>query len=97
MSLLNLSVKHGQTWEAARVNFEKGIAEASSTFALWVQRVEWSPDRTRAKLFGPGFVVEMWVDAQEVHAQGDLPVFAQIFEAPLRAFLQRTFPKQLPR
>ena len=97
MSLMNLSMKHGQTRDVARVNFEKGITEASTKFGMMIQRVEWSPDRTRAKLFGRGFVVEMWVDDQEVHATGDLPFFAKLFEAPLKAILQRTFPKQLPR
>jgi hypothetical protein len=97
MPLLNMSVKHGQTWEIARANFERGITEASTKFAIWIQRVEWSADRTSAKLFGPGFVVEIWVDAQEVHATGDLPLIAKLFEAPLKAFLQQTFHKQIPR
>ena len=97
MALLNLSVKHGQTWEVARANFEKGINEANTKFGMWIQRVEWSPDRTSARLFGLGFEIKMWVDAQEVHAEGDLPTFAKLFEAPLKAFLQQTFQKQLPR
>src|SRR3954451_13134341 len=97
MSLLNLSVKHGQTWEVARVNFEKGIEDAARTFGSWLQRVEWAPDRTKAKLFGPGIEVEMWVDAQEVHAKGDIPVFARLVEAPLKKFLHQTFQKQIPR
>ena len=97
MPLLNLSVKHGQTCDDARANFEKGIAEAGRAFAPWIQRVEWSPDRTSAQLFGMGFVIALWVDAQDVHATGDIPLFARLFEAPLKAFLERTFAKQLPR
>ena len=96
MSLLNLSVKHGQTWEVARVHFEEGITEANAKFGMWIRRVEWSPDRTFAKLFGPGFEVEMWVDVQEVHAKGDFSTFAKLFEVLLKAFLQQTFRKQLP-
>ncbi len=95
MPLLNLSVKHGQTWEVARANFEKGITEARTKFAIWIHRVDWSADRTSAKLSGMGFVVEMWVDAQEVHATGDLPAFARLLEAPLKAFLRQTFQKRL--
>jgi hypothetical protein len=64
---------------------------------MWIQRVEWSPDRTAVKLVATGFFVEMWVDAEEVHARGDLPFFAKLFEAPLKAFLQQTFQKALPR
>ncbi len=97
MALLNLSVKHGQTWDVARVNFEKGIRDASQAFGAWIQRVEWSPDRTAAKLHAPGFFVELWVDAESVHARGDLPLVAKLFEAPLKAFLQQTFQKSLPR
>lgn len=96
MSLLNLSVKHGQTWEVARVHFEKGITEANAKFGMWIRRVEWSADRTSAKLFGPGFEVEMWVDAQAVHAQDDFSTFAKLFEVQLKAFLQQKFLKQLP-
>jgi hypothetical protein len=96
MPLLKMSVKHGQTWDIARANFERGITEASTKFAIWIHRVEWSDDRTSAKLFGPGFVVEIRVDPQDVHATGDLPLFANLFEAPLKAFLQQTFHKQIP-
>jgi hypothetical protein len=96
MALLNLSVKHGQTWDVAQVNFVKGIEAAREQFGLWIQRVEWSAGRTSAQLFGPGFVVEMSVDLHEVHARGDLPAIAKLFEAPLKNFLERTFSKSLP-
>jgi hypothetical protein len=39
----------------------------------------------------------MSVDAQEVHARGNLPAFARLFEAPLKAFLQKTFACPPPR
>jgi hypothetical protein len=96
MPLLSFSVKHGQTRDLARANFERGIGEASATFAMGIKSVEWSPDRTSAKLIGPGFEVTMWVDAEHVHATGDIPVFAKLFEAPLKSFLEQTFHKPLP-
>src|SRR4051812_42154571 len=96
MSLLNLSVKHGQEWDVARVNFEKGIEAARTQFGMWIHRVEWSADRTSAKLFGPGFWVDMSVDPQEVHARGDIPIFARFIEGPLKSFLHQTFSKPLP-
>src|SRR4051794_27120554 len=96
MSLVNLSVKHGLSLEVARANFEKGIEAARSQFGMWIRQVDWSADRTAAKLSGPGFTVAMSVDAQEVHAEGNLPAFAHFLEAPLKAFLQKTFAKPLP-
>jgi hypothetical protein len=91
MSPLNLSVKHGQTWDVARSNFVRGIEAARTRFGMWIKRVDWSADRTSAQLSGPGFTVEMSVDAQEVHARGDLPIFARLLEGPIKAFLQKTF------
>jgi hypothetical protein len=96
MSLLNLSVKHGQTLDVARANFEKGIESARAQFGMWIQQVEWSPDRTSARLSGPSFTLDMSVDAEHVYARGDLPFFARFIEAPLKAFLQKTFAKPLP-
>ena len=96
MALINMSVKHGQTWDIARANFVKGIEAARSQFGMWIRHVDWTEDRTAAHLSGPGFTIKMSVDAQEVHAQGDLPAFAMFFEAPLKAFLQKTFAKSLP-
>ena len=97
MSSLNLSVEHGQTWDVARTNFTKGIEAAQSQFGTYIRRVEWSDDRTSAQLSGPGFMVEMTVDAQQVHARGDLPFFVRFFEGPLKAFLRKTFAKGLSR
>ena len=96
MAPLNLSVKHGQTWDVARANFEKAIEAARTQFGMWIRRVEWSDDRTSAQLSGPGYSVEMSVDAHEVHARGNLPAFARLFEAPLKAFLKKTFDRPLP-
>jgi hypothetical protein len=96
MPLINLSVKHGQSWDAARSNFVKGIESARGQFGMWIRQVTWSADRTSAELSGPGFTIAMSVDAQEVHAQGDLPAIAQFLEAPLRGFLEKTFARPLP-
>ena len=96
MPLLNLSVKHGQPPDVARANFVQGINEAQSKFAIWIQRVEWAPDRHSAKLHAPGFVVEMSVDDQEVHATGDVPFFAMLMQNRVKTYLKDTFQKQLP-
>ena len=84
MSLINISVKHGQTLDAVRANFEKAITEAQSRFAMWIHRVEWSPDRTSATLAGTGFELTIRYDAEAVHVTGDVPFMAKLLEAPLR-------------
>jgi hypothetical protein len=96
MPPVNMSVEHGQTWEVARSNFEKGIEAARTRFAVWIRRVDWSDDRTSARLSGPGYTLELSVDPREVHARGHLPIFASFLEAPVKAFLKKTFEKPIP-
>ena len=97
MPLINLTIKHGQSWDAAKASFEKGITDAQAQFAAWIQRVDWAPDRTSATLFGKGFELKMRVDTQEVHAVGEVPFFAKLLEAPLKTLMTQTFQKQLPK
>jgi hypothetical protein len=55
----------------------------------------WAPDRDRVRLDGTGFWVEMWVDARDVHATGDIPMLAGLLGGRLGAGLtqivQQTF------
>jgi hypothetical protein len=74
MSLINLTVQHGQTLGEASRRLERLVHEVSGRFGVLVRRVEWAPDRTRVKLEGVGFWIEMWVDAHAVHATGDVRV-----------------------
>ena len=46
MAELNMAVKHGQTAEVARANFEKAITTAHAQHGRWIRQVEWSPDRS---------------------------------------------------
>jgi hypothetical protein len=52
------------------------------------------------KVEGTGFWVEMWVDAQDVHATGDIPMLAGLLGgrlgAGLKQILEQTFQKKLP-
>jgi hypothetical protein len=52
------------------------------------------------KLDGAGFWVEMWVDARDVHATGDIPILAGLFGSRLgsglKQILEQTFQKKLP-
>jgi hypothetical protein len=100
MPLINLSMKHGRTLEEARSQLETAIHKVQSQFKALVQRVEWSADRNRVRLDGVGFWVEMWVDAQEVHASGDMPLLSRLLGRPvataLQQIVQQTFQKKLP-
>jgi Putative polyhydroxyalkanoic acid system protein (PHA_gran_rgn) len=100
MSLINLTFKHGQTLEEARRRLETTVQQVSGQFGALVRRVEWAADRNRVKLEGVGFWVEMWVDAQVVHATGDIPILGGLLAPPLAAGLkqivQQTFQKKLP-
>ena len=57
------------------------------------------PDRQRVKLEGVGFWLEMWVDAQAVHATGDIPIFGGLLGGSvaegLKQIVQQTFQKKL--
>jgi hypothetical protein len=99
MSLVNLSVKHGRTLEEARSQLEKVVHEVVARFGAMVQRLEWSDDRSRVKMFGTGFEVEIWVDAQEVHLIGDLPFLGKLLAGPflsgVKRIVQDRFQKRL--
>ena len=100
MPLINLTVAHGRTLDEARQRLESAVQQISGQFGAVIRRVEWTADRTRVKLEGTGVRVEMWVDAQDVHAEGDLPFIGALLGGPLAAGLkqivQQTFQKRLP-
>jgi Putative polyhydroxyalkanoic acid system protein (PHA_gran_rgn) len=100
MSLINLTVKHGQTQEEARTNLEKAVDDARGLFGAMIRRVEWAADRNRVRLEGAGFWAEMWVEPHDVHARGDIPVLGSFLGGSLAAGLtqvvRRNFPKSLP-
>ena len=98
MPLINLTFVHGQTLEEARRRLEKAVHEVTSQFG-GVRRVEWAADRNRVKLEGAGVWVEMWVDAQNVHATGDIPILGELLggrlASRLKQVLQQAFQKKL--
>ena len=98
MPLINLTFAHGQSLDEARRRLEQAVQEVSSEFG-GIRRVEWAADRSRVKLEGAGVRVEMWVDAQDVHATGDIPILGELLGGPLAAGLkqivQQAFQKKL--
>jgi hypothetical protein len=100
MSLINLSVRHGQTLPEAQKRLETAVHEIHSRFSALIRQVEWSADRSRVRLDGTGFWVEMWVDAEAVHVSADIPVLGRLLgdsvATGLKQIVQRTFQKTLP-
>ena len=100
MPLIDLTLQHGQTLDEARRRLDMMVKEVTSKFGSMVQRVEWAGDRSRVKLSGVGFWVEMSVDIQTFHATGDIPMLGRLLSGPLLAGLkqivQQTFQKTLP-
>jgi hypothetical protein len=98
--LINLSVKHHRTQEEARRRLETAVQELSGTLGVVLRQVEWATDRNKVRLEGVGFWVEMWVDAQALHASGDAPIVGRLLGGPLgvrlKQIVERTFRKQLP-
>jgi Putative polyhydroxyalkanoic acid system protein (PHA_gran_rgn) len=99
MPLINLSVKHGRTVEEARRHLTTAVDKVKSQFGTLVRQVAWSADHSQVRLDGVGFWIEMWVDAEEVHASGDIPLLGQLLGSPaattLKQILQQTFQKKL--
>jgi hypothetical protein len=100
MPLINLTVAHGQTLEEARQRLENAVHRVSAQFGAVIRRVEWAADHNRVKLEGVGVQIEMWVDARDVHAVGDIPMLGALLGGPLasglKQIVEQTFQKRLP-
>jgi len=100
MPSLDLTIRHGRTLEEAQRSLETAVHRVSGQFRGLVRRTEWAPDRQRVKLEGVGFWAELWVDAEAVHATGDVPILGGLLGAQLdeglKQIVQQTFQKKLP-
>ena len=100
MPLVNLSMKHGTTLPEAEEQLSRTVAQVTAQFGAFVRGVEWAEDRRRVKLTGPGMWVSMRVDAESVHAEGDIPAVSNLLgggvKKMLAGALKRQFPKALP-
>jgi Putative polyhydroxyalkanoic acid system protein (PHA_gran_rgn) len=90
MAQLNIAIEHGQTPEAARGNFERTVNAAQAQYGRWIHRLDWSADRTRVTLAGPGYEVELSYDDQKVYARGTVPLAFKLLEGPVKAFIKQT-------
>ncbi len=89
MPLVSLTIQHGRTLEDARGQLEKAASEVQSRFGAFVQRTEWSEDRSRVTFFAPGTEVELRVDAQNVYVTGDVPLLGKLLGKPFTQGLKR--------
>jgi uncharacterized protein YlxP (DUF503 family) len=100
MPLINLSLEHGRNLEEAQATLASVVDQLRAKFGVMVRQVEWSTNRQAVKLSGIGFVIEMRVDAKQVHVSGDLPALGGLLSGPLAAGLKRivrtSFQKHLP-
>jgi hypothetical protein len=104
MPLVNMSVKHGTTFDDAKKRLEEAVADVQTRFGSAVKNVAWAPDRTAVTLTGPGVIVDLKIDAEHVHATGDIPLlgnllgsgFGKKISEGLRGVLTRHFPKGIP-
>ena len=101
MPLIDLTVQHGRTLEEAQRQLEGAVQQISGRFGPLVRRVEWAADRSRVKLHGAGAWLELWVDAQAVHAIGDITMLGggllgSSLASGLKQILQLTFRRKLP-
>jgi hypothetical protein len=100
MPLIDLTLRHGQTLEEASRRLEIAVNEVNTRFASMIRRTEWAVDRSRVKVEGAGFWLEMSVDAQSLHATGDIPILGRLlgsqFVSGLKQIVERTFQKKLP-
>ena len=96
MPLIDMTVQHGRTLDDARARLEMAVTEASAKFGPMVRRVEWSADRSTAKLVGLGFWAELKVDDKTIHATGDIPLLGGLLgnstASGLKQIVQRAFP-----
>ena len=101
MPLINVSMKHGATLAEAEEQLSQTVAEVTSKFGSFVRAVEWQEDRRGVKLTGPGVWVTMKVDAEFVHAEGDVPALSGLLggsvKKALEGAIKRKFPKALPQ
>jgi hypothetical protein len=100
MPMIDLTLQHGQTLEEARRRLETTVNEVNARFGSMIRRAEWAADRSRVKLDGVGFWVEMSVDAQALHATGDIPILGRLLggqvTSGLRQIIRQTFQQKLP-
>ena len=100
MSLIDMKLRHGRTWDEARSAMEQAVQELQDRFGPLIRRAVWDTHRNQVRVEGLGFWVEMKVDAQEVHVSADLPVLGGLLGSPLgtgiKQIVRKSFEQAVP-
>lgn len=101
MALVNLSLKHGRTLDAARDGLEMTVTALRLKFGHLLRQVEWAPDRHSVKLTGIGFEIEIRVDPQDMHLTADSVLLGKVMSSSivngLRGIIEQIFQRRLDR
>lgn len=98
MSLIKLSIRHGQTLANAQQSMEDAVQGVSTRFAPFIQTVNWSEGRQSVDIQGRGFDVQMQLDEQEVHVQGNIAILGKLLGSRaadgVKALIEGAFQKK---
>ncbi len=97
MPLIDLKIRHGRPLDEAKAHLGRAVGDIQGKFGAMVRTVEWSGGRDAVSLGGPGFRLDVRVDASEVHVSGDLPWVAGLLGGSdgIKRMVESAFRKQL--
>ena len=99
MNDLTFTLKHGTSQDEARQHLRSAVGEVQGRFGAMVRTADWSADGNAVKIAGPGFDVDMRVDAERLHVAGHLGVLGGLLSGPfvsgVKAIVQNAFQKRL--
>lgn len=97
MSLIKMSLKHGQSLADAQRAMEQAVNSVSSQFAMLVDSVVWDDTRRHVDILGKGFDVHLQLDEQELHVEGNIAILGKLLGNRvmdgMRKLLEGTFKK----
>jgi hypothetical protein len=95
MSALSITLQHGHSRDEAIQRLEHAVDQLQSRFTGLIREVRWTDDHSRVRMDGTGFWVEMTVDAENLHATGEIPALGGLISAGLKKILSTSFQKQI--
>ncbi|MDB5294681.1 MAG: hypothetical protein JWO31_664 [Phycisphaerales bacterium] len=100
MSAISMAIEHGRPLADARAALRSAVEQTAGKFGPMVRHVAWSAAGDAVRVTGPGFVVDLAVDATHVRVTGELTGAAGMIAGPvvagLKQIVQRAFQNKLP-
>jgi hypothetical protein len=97
MALIRVSLKHGQPLDEAIGQLDRAVGDLNARFSALIEQIHWSENGRRVNVVGKGFDLELRVDEQHVHAQGNIALLNKLLASPLsvaiKSILKRSFPE----